>query len=79
LVQADKELEAAEKVSFLSPGSSDFWCPLANKIINAVERNNSLKHLVKPCKDPLPKPRISPPKTLGDAVIKNARIRLRGG
>jgi hypothetical protein len=33
---------------------------------------------VKPWQGPLPKSRVSPPKTLGDAVIKNARIRVRG-
>jgi hypothetical protein len=34
---------------------------------------------MKPWKGPLPQPRISPPQTLGDAVIKNSFIRLRGG
>jgi hypothetical protein len=79
LVTAHAELEAAEKVSFPSPSSSNFRCPLANKIVKALTRDRSLKHQMKPWSGPLPKPRISPPKTLGDAVIKNSRIRLRGG
>jgi hypothetical protein len=79
LVTTDAELEAAEKVSCPSPSSSDFRCPLANKIVKALTRDRSLKHPMKPWSGPLPKPRISPPKTLGDAVIKDSRIRLHGG
>jgi hypothetical protein len=79
LVTADAELEAAEKVSCPSPSSSDFRCPLANKIVKALTRDRSLKHPMKPWSGPMPKPRISPPKTLGDAVIKDSRIRLHGG
>jgi hypothetical protein len=33
---------------------------------------------VKPWQGPLPKSRVSPPKTLGDAVIKKFKIRVRG-
>jgi hypothetical protein len=78
LIKAE-ELLAAEKVSFQSPSSSDFRCPLSTKIIKAVTHERSLKYKVKPWTGPLPKPRVSSPKTLGDAVITNSRIRLRGG
>jgi hypothetical protein len=70
LIQAENEIESAEKVSFSSPLSSDFRCPLSGKIINAITRERSLKCDGKPWKGSLPKPRISRPKTLGDAVIK---------
>jgi hypothetical protein len=52
---------------------------MARKNVNAIARDRSLKHHGRPWKGSLPKPRISPPKTLGDAVIKNSYIRLRGG
>jgi hypothetical protein len=79
LIKAEEELLVAEKVSFQSPSSSDFRCPLSTKIIKAVTHERSLKYKAKPWTGPLPKPRVSPPKTLGDAVITNSRIRLRGG
>jgi hypothetical protein len=74
-----EQVHDAEKVSFSSPSSSDFRCPLSREIINAVSREGSLKRHMKPWKGPLHQPRISPPQTLGDAVIKNSFIRLRGG
>jgi hypothetical protein len=37
------------------------------------------KNLMKPWQGPLPRPRISPPKTLGDVVIKNYVEQLRSG
>jgi hypothetical protein len=79
LIHADKEQQDAEKVGFPSPTSSDFRCPLATKIIKVVARNGALKHRVKLWQGPLPKARVSLPKMLGDAVIKNAWIRVRGG
>jgi hypothetical protein len=79
LIRADKELHDAEKVGFQKPTSFECRCPLATKIIKAIVRNGSLKNRVKPWQGPLPKARVSPPKTLGDALIKNARIRVRGG
>jgi hypothetical protein len=77
--KTDDEIRAAEKVSFPSPSNSDFRCLISSKIIKAVTRDISLKHIMKPWSSPLPKPRISPPRTLGDVVIKNWCIRLRGG
>jgi hypothetical protein len=79
LIQVENEIESSEKVSFSSPSSSDFRCPLSSKIINAIAREISLKRYGKPWKGSLPKPRISPQKTLGDVVIKNSYIRLHGG
>jgi hypothetical protein len=70
LIQAEAELHEVGKVSHSSPDSADFRCPRAGKIIRAITRGKSLKHQVKPWKGPLPKPRVSPPRTLGDAVIK---------
>jgi hypothetical protein len=74
LAQAE-QVHDAEKVSFSSPSSSDFRCPLSREIINAVSREGSLKRRMKPWKGPLPQPRISPPQTSGDAVIKNSITR----
>jgi hypothetical protein len=56
LIQAEQEIQDAEKVNFSSPSSSDFRCPLSRKIVNAIEREGSLKHHMKPWKGPLPKP-----------------------
>jgi hypothetical protein len=70
LVHADDELQTAKMVSFTSPTISEFRCPLATKIIKAMTRDRPLKRTMIPWKDPFPKPRISPPRTLGDAVIK---------
>jgi hypothetical protein len=52
---------------------------LSSKIIKAIVRAKSLKHHGKPWQGSLPKSRISPSRTLGNAVIKNSYIRLRGG
>jgi hypothetical protein len=79
LIQAEKEIESSEKVTQSSPSSPDFRCPLSSKIINAIARERSLKHYGQPWKGKLPKPRMSPSKTLGNAVIKNSYIRLCGG
>jgi hypothetical protein len=79
LIQAEAKLYEVGKASHSSPDSEDFRCPRAGKIIRAITRGKSLKHQVKPWKGPLPKPRVSPPRTLGDAMIKNSCIRLRGG
>jgi hypothetical protein len=80
LIQAENEIVDMEKVSFSSPASSYFCCPISSKIIKAIARGKSLKHNRKPWQGSLPKPRISPPRTLGDAVVvKNSYIRLRGG
>jgi hypothetical protein len=54
-------------------------CPMANKIVKALAPERQITHSMKHWVGPLPKPRVSPPKTLGDAVIKNSHIRLRGG
>jgi hypothetical protein len=71
LIHAENEIAAAEKVSFSSPSSAGFKCPpLASKIV---------KHHGRPWKGSLSEPRISPPKTPGDAMIKNSCTRLRGG
>jgi hypothetical protein len=53
----------------------------ALSLIKLLSLSRSLSHQtsVKPWKGPLPKPRTSPPKTLGDAVVKKLFIRLRGG
>jgi hypothetical protein len=59
--------------------STEFHVSRASKILHEVAKDKALKHKMKPWKDPLPKPRISPPLTVGDAVIKNSCIRLRGG
>jgi hypothetical protein len=66
-------------MEMLSPSSAKFRCPLSTKIVEAIVRERSLKHLGKPWQGPLPKPGISPPKTLGNAVVKNSFNRLRGG
>jgi hypothetical protein len=79
LIRAEEEIADMEKVSFPSPSSADFRCPLSTKIVKAIVRGKSLKHHGTPWQGSLPKPRISPPKTLGDAVVKNSYIRLRGG
>jgi hypothetical protein len=74
------ELHEEEKVSGSSPLSSDSHCPLATKIIQVMTREfHHQRTMLKPWNGPLPKKRISPPKTLGDAVIKNKFYRLRGG
>jgi hypothetical protein len=78
LIQAENELEGMEKVCFSSP-SVDLRCPLSSKIVKAIIREKSLKHKGRPWQGSLPKPRISLPKTLGDAVIKNSYVRLLGG
>jgi hypothetical protein len=79
LLQAEAELQEVGKVSHPSPDSADFCCPRASKIIRAITRDKSLKHQVKPWKGPLPEQRVSPPQTLGHAVIKNSCIKLKGG
>jgi hypothetical protein len=79
LIRAEDEITAAEKVSFSSPTSAGFKCQLGSKSINAIVRDKSLKHQGRPWKGSLPLPRISPPKTLGNAVIKNSYNRLRSG
>jgi hypothetical protein len=70
LIQAEHEIVATEKVCSASPSSVVFRCPKTRKIVNAVAKDRSLKQHGKPWKGSLPKPRISPSKTLGDAVIK---------
>jgi hypothetical protein len=79
LLLTEAELHDVGKTSQSSPGSTEFRWPRATKIIGEIARGKSLKHQLKPWNDTLPKPRISPPRTLGDAVIKNSCIRLRGG
>jgi hypothetical protein len=79
LILAEDEIATVGTVSFSSPSSAGFKCPLASKIINAIVRDRSLKNQGRPWKESLPKPRISPPKTLGNAMIKNSYMRLRGG
>jgi hypothetical protein len=78
LAQGEIEI-AVEKVSFTSPSSAKFRCPILSKIIKAIVRGISLKHYGKPWQGSLPQPSISLPHTLGDAVVKNSFIRLRGG
>jgi hypothetical protein len=78
LVHAEEELASMNKVA-TSRSSVDLRCPLSSKIVKATVQDKSLKQRGKPWQGALPKPRISPPKTLGDAVIKNLVIRLRGG
>jgi hypothetical protein len=48
LIHADNEIAAAEKVSFSSPSSAGFKCPLASKIVNTIVRDRSLKHHGRP-------------------------------
>jgi hypothetical protein len=79
LLQAEAKLQDVGKISQASPGSAEFRCPRASKIIPEIARGKSLKDHMNPWKGPLPKPRVSPPRMLGDAVIKNSCIRLRGG
>jgi hypothetical protein len=50
LIHADNEIVAAEKVSFSSPSSAGFKCPLASKIANTIVRDQSLKHHGRPWK-----------------------------
>jgi hypothetical protein len=42
-------------------------------------KHSDVPSLQKPWQGSLPKPKFSPPKTIGDAVIKNSFIRHRGG
>jgi hypothetical protein len=79
LIQAEHEIVAAEKDCYASPSSAAFRCPKTRKIVNATANDRSLKQHGKPWKGSLPKPRISLPKTLGDAVIKNPYTRRHGG
>jgi hypothetical protein len=79
LEQAEDEIAQMNKVSFNSPSSAKFRCPVSSKIIKAIIREKSLKHYGKPWQGSLPKPRISPPRTLGDAMIKHSFVRLQGG
>jgi hypothetical protein len=76
LIQAETELQEICEVRQVSSDSLGARCPHAGKIIRAILRGKSLKHHTKPWSGPLPRPRISPPWTLGDAVIKNSCIRL---
>jgi hypothetical protein len=76
LIEAKVELHEEEKVSCSSSLSLDSRCPLTVKIIEVMMREGIQKPMMKPWKGPLPKVRISPPKTLGDVVIKNKIIRL---
>jgi hypothetical protein len=69
----------AVKVSQSSLSSSDFNYPSVNKNSSVMASEGTTKNLMKPWQGPLPRPRISPPKTLGDAVIKNYVERVRGG
>ncbi|TVU23905.1 hypothetical protein EJB05_26292, partial [Eragrostis curvula] len=77
VARAEKELLANE-VSFTSPATSNGKCPLARKIVRSLASDRP-KSLVKPWKGPLPPKRISPPQTIGDAVVKNTFSRERGG
>jgi hypothetical protein len=79
LIQAENEIENMEKVSFSSPSSAEFRCPLSSRIVKAIIWKKSLKHHGRPWQGSLLKPRISPPKNLGDTVIKISFIRLLGG
>jgi hypothetical protein len=79
LIRTEEEIVNMEKVCFLTPSNAEFRCPLSAKIIKAIVRRQSLKHHGTPWQGSLPKPRISPPKILGGAVVKNSYIRLRGG
>jgi hypothetical protein len=79
LIHAEEEIVVAKVLSVHSPSTAKCQHPFTSKIINAIVRDRSLQHQRKPWKGALPKPRIYPPKTLGDAVIKNSFTRLRGG
>jgi hypothetical protein len=48
LIQAENEIENMEKVSFFSPSSAEFRCPLSSKIVKAIIRDKSLKHQGRP-------------------------------
>jgi hypothetical protein len=74
LIQMENELQDDE-VSVSSLCSSDSQCLLATKIINAMAKGKTQKNVRKPWMGP---PRTSPPKTPGDAVLKNKIIRSRG-
>jgi hypothetical protein len=75
----ETELQELSEVRQLSTYSLHARYPQAGRIIRAIIREKSLKHHTKPWSGPLPRPRISPPRTLGDAVIKNSYLRLKGG
>jgi hypothetical protein len=45
LAQAEKEITEMEQVSFSSPASADFRCPISSKIIKAIIRGKSLRTL----------------------------------
>jgi hypothetical protein len=74
LIQAETELNDVTQVSSPSLSRPDSCCPTANRIINAMVNDASQKRAMKPWKGPLPKPRISPQRTLGDALIKTTFI-----
>jgi hypothetical protein len=70
LIQAETKLNAATQ--FISPLrlSSDTCCPTTTRILNAMVNDASQRRSMKTWKAPLPKPRISSQRTLGDALIK---------
>jgi hypothetical protein len=70
---------STEKVSTSPLINSEPPCSSPIHMVKSRSKERVPQNKVKPWISPLPKPRISPPKTLGDAVIKNSHIRLRGG
>jgi hypothetical protein len=78
-VRTTSPVLSPEKVSASYSFNSELRCSTPSNTIKDTTEARSLQSKVKPWISPLPKPRISPPKTLGDAVIKNSHIRSRGG
>jgi hypothetical protein len=70
---------AVDEVSNSSPIHYAGNCPRVNSIAKISLSKGAPKNSIIPWQGRLPKPRISPPKTLGDAVIKNCVECVRGG
>jgi hypothetical protein len=67
---------STEKVRTSPLINSEPPCSSPIHVVNGRSKERVPQNKVKPWIGPLPKPRISPPKTLGDAMIKNSHIRL---
>jgi hypothetical protein len=69
---------AVDEVSNSSPILYAGNCPQVNSIAKISLSKGAPKNSIIPWQGRLPKPRISPPKTLGDAVMKNCVECVRG-
>jgi hypothetical protein len=76
VLEAKEQLVMAEiEVSSTSSNLYPRKCPLVDKLIHSLVNRQTP---IKPWKGPLPPPRISQPRTFGDALITNAVTFLRG-